>query len=255
MHLGHPLVRQAVVRLNQLRYPGQEIQYSTWIVRFGSVPEGVDCVVLLSVEELAVNELREPFHHWVNTIRIPVKSGRLLTPLPTIIPADDRPSHHAIGEQQIRPARDIWLEIEEDIKNFMVDYQTELTEHAGIVLVNAKVSALQAEEIKFAQRSSEVKEQLKHLTKKSLEDERDRLLLAVQQLSLLPEDQRAKEEQLRNLELELEIRTKDLTDLLDYLKQDHERVMNEVIPKRHTMRGQVQVYPVTLEFRLPEVEA
>ena len=255
MHLGHPLVRQAVVRLNQLRYPGQEIQYSTWTVRFSSVPEGVDCLVLLSVEELAVNELREPFHHWVNTIRIPVKSGRLLTPLPAVVPADDRPSSRAIGEEQVRRAQDIWLEIEEDVKNFMEAYQTELTERAGIQLVNAKATALQEEEAKFAHRSSEVKEQLKRLTKKSLEDERDRLLLAVQQLSLLPEDQRAKEEQLRNIKLELETRTKDLTDLLDYLKQDHDRMMKEVIPKRYSMRGQVQVYPVTLEIRLPEVEA
>ena len=41
------------------------------------VSGGADAVVLLSVEELAVNELRESFHHWVRTISFPVRKGTL----------------------------------------------------------------------------------------------------------------------------------------------------------------------------------
>ena len=41
------------------------------------LPDDVDALVLLTLEELAVNELREPCHHWVRTVALPVKDGRL----------------------------------------------------------------------------------------------------------------------------------------------------------------------------------
>jgi hypothetical protein len=34
-------------------------------------------LLLLTVEEMAVNELRETFHHWVRTVALPIKGGVL----------------------------------------------------------------------------------------------------------------------------------------------------------------------------------
>ena len=39
-------------------------------------------MVLLTIEELAVNELRESFHHWVRTVCLPVKDGAIAAALP-----------------------------------------------------------------------------------------------------------------------------------------------------------------------------
>jgi len=68
LHLGHVLFHHALNMLARYRFPGTE-EASRWAVRYGDVPEGADALVLLTVEELALNELREPFHHWTRTFR------------------------------------------------------------------------------------------------------------------------------------------------------------------------------------------
>jgi superfamily II DNA or RNA helicase len=69
LHLGHPLFHHALSTLAQLRFPGsggrqRDQSASRWTFRRGRVPGDADALLLLTVEELAVNELREPFHHW-----------------------------------------------------------------------------------------------------------------------------------------------------------------------------------------------
>ena len=65
MHLAHPMMQRAIGVLTRRRYPGGGSEVSRWTARSGGVPDGADAVVLLSIEELAVNELRETFHRWV----------------------------------------------------------------------------------------------------------------------------------------------------------------------------------------------
>ena len=86
MHLGRPLVRQALLYLSRARFPGTDEARSAsrWIVRSGPVPPACDALVLITVEELAVNNLRETFLQWVRTLRFPVKSGKLGAALPHV---------------------------------------------------------------------------------------------------------------------------------------------------------------------------
>ena len=79
MHLAHPLMRRALSVLARRRYPGDH-QVSRWTVRRGAVPDDADAVVLVSIEELAVNELRETFHRWIRTLVFPVRNGELGDP-------------------------------------------------------------------------------------------------------------------------------------------------------------------------------
>ena len=74
LHLAHPMMQRALGMLARRRYPGNE-QVSRWTVRRGGVPAGAGALVLLSVEELAVNKLREMFHRWVRTVAFPVQEG------------------------------------------------------------------------------------------------------------------------------------------------------------------------------------
>ena len=84
MHLAHPMMQRALGVLTRRRYPGGQSDVSRWTVRQGDVPDGVDAVVLLSVEELGVNELRETFHRWVRTVALPVRDGDIGVPLPHV---------------------------------------------------------------------------------------------------------------------------------------------------------------------------
>jgi hypothetical protein len=63
------------------RFPGgiDNFSVSRWTVRYGEIPSEADALLLLTVEELAVNELREPFHHWVLEFRLKA-SDRNITP-------------------------------------------------------------------------------------------------------------------------------------------------------------------------------
>ena len=80
LHLAHPMIERALRALTQRRLPGP-LEAARWTVRRGGVPRGYDALVLLSLEELAVNELRETFHHWVRTLTLPVRGGALGAPL------------------------------------------------------------------------------------------------------------------------------------------------------------------------------
>ncbi|WP_448604963.1 DISARM system SNF2-like helicase DrmD, partial [Thermoleptolyngbya sp.] len=83
LHLGHPLYHHALSLFARARFPGgMENPPSRWIVRYGEVPAGAEALLLLTVEELAINDLREPFHHWVRTVRFAVVQGSLSDPLP-----------------------------------------------------------------------------------------------------------------------------------------------------------------------------
>ncbi|MFY0538925.1 hypothetical protein [Nannocystis pusilla] len=95
LHLGHPVFRYALALLAQARFAsGDAAASSRWLVRRGPVPSGADALVKLTLEELAVNELREPFHHWVRTWTLPIAAGKLGEPLtyrPRSMPPPDQP--------------------------------------------------------------------------------------------------------------------------------------------------------------------
>ena len=76
LHLGHPLMTKAATSLTRRRFPGPAA-VSRWTVRHGDIPEGADALLVLHVEEIAINELRETFHHWIRTLRFPVTGGEL----------------------------------------------------------------------------------------------------------------------------------------------------------------------------------
>ncbi len=72
LHLAHPLMQRATGRLTRHRFPGPNA-VSRWSVRHGDIPAGCEALILLHLEELAVNQLRETFHHWIGTFLLPVR--------------------------------------------------------------------------------------------------------------------------------------------------------------------------------------
>jgi len=78
---------------------------------------------------------------------------------------------------------------------------------------------------------------------------------AARQYDLLENADERAERELRDLEDELKRRQNQFGNLLDRLKDEKKRILEKVVPQRFALRGDAQVFPVTIEIRLPEARA
>lgn len=253
LHLGHPVFHYALSTLARLRFPGAsrrpgEHKASRWIVRTGPVPDGADAMVLLTVEELAINELREPFHHWTRTYQIPISSGDIGTPLPYAPPENSGKA----STDGVAGARHIWEDIEPDLRHFVQECAAKLTEALRDRLKETGKTAIEEEKERFRLRLKEVEKAMSENTIAKLQRERDDLIGDMRQLSLIDIDRRAQEDRLRDLDTELQRRSSHFRELLERLKTEQERVISNVLPRRYQLRQAAQVFPITVEIRLPE---
>jgi superfamily II DNA or RNA helicase len=254
LHLGHPLFRHALGRFARLRFPGGDEVHpiSRWTCRLSTLPPGMDAMVLLTAEEMAVNDLREPFHHWVRTYRFGVKAGALVGPLPYAPPTEDRAQVPLASDIDAHRARQIWNDVDTDLLTFVKLQAESLAAALQQVLAQAGKDALKEEKERFAHRLKEVQRAMSETSIAKLEKERDQLRQEMQQRSLLAEREREQEARLRNLEEELELRTRHYQELLESLQLEQNRVLDQVLPRRYQLRNQAQVFPVAVEIRLPE---
>jgi superfamily II DNA or RNA helicase len=251
LHLGHPLFRQALAMFARLRFPGAHlgISASRWTVRHGNVPMGADALLLLTVEELAVNELREPFHHWVSTLRFPVIGGEIGAPLDTVMPSDEGVTDAVPDERSISQAADLWLEIAPDLPQLIDTLSNDRTARMREDLASAGDAALTEERERFRHRISEVQRAIRETTIQRLERERDAHIADMRQIALFPELVREAEEKLRDLEAELHRRRHHYEELLGRLREEQTRVIDAMVPRRYTLRGSVQMFPIAVEIR------
>ncbi|MGG6265406.1 DISARM system SNF2-like helicase DrmD [Leptolyngbya sp. AN03gr2] len=253
VHLGHPLYHQALSLFARARFPGGlENPPSRWIVRYGEVPKGWDGILLLTVEEMAVNELRESFHHWVRTVRYAIVNGELGEMLPHV-PAKQNPANSAlVATETVERAKTLWENLELDVREQLKTLTKDLTAELKAQLKKAGQVAQRDEQERFRTRLLEVDRAMKETTLQKLEKERDTLLSEMQQGALFPEYVRQQEEKLRDLEDELRRRRNHYQGLFDQLRQEQSRVLERILPQRYQLRGIAQVFPVTIEFRLPK---
>jgi len=257
MHLGHPMFRESLATFARLRFPGDKdfTAPSRWTIRRGKLDKGLEAVVLVTVEELAINELREPFHHWVRTLRLPIRGGQLGKAEEYTPPAKDRVSSNgADAPDSLREqASELWLDVQAALRGCLKSHSTQLTKQVHARLAETAKSAQREADALYKNRLKEVEAAMKETTLARLVKERDEIKADLQQLKLLPELLREQEEALQNIEDELQRRTSHYRDLLELLKADQDRVIRRMLPKRFELRGDVQVFPVAVELRLPEV--
>lgn len=252
LHLGHALFHRVMSVFARYRFPGGPAAATRWTVRTSKdVPSGADALVLLTVEELAVNELREPCHHWVRTLAFPVTKGELGELLPhrpaAAWDASDAPADAAL-------AREIWECIEGDLKKRVRALAAERTQELSARLDHARKLVEKSEKVRFDQRRKELEKamadnQLAKLQKEVEEYlERRQLFLFAD----LDEDERKK---LSNLQAEIELRKKHYDQVLAKLKNEETRTLKLVLPHRYRLRGEARVYPIAVEILLPIDEA
>jgi len=227
------------------------------------VPTGADALLLLTVEELAVNDLRETFHHWVRTIRIPIRHDELGQPLPHLPAGEDRPALRKVTEAAIAQAQTLWDEIELDVKRYLNGVATGLTATLTAQLAATGKTALQEEKERFRHRLREVERAMQENSLQKLEIEYGKIEAEQAELKLQPallrdaQAQRAQriseiDRRKADIEAELKRRREHYEELLARLKIEQERVVNHLLPRRYRLKGDVQVFPVTVEIRLPE---
>ncbi|HEX7449469.1 MAG TPA: DISARM system SNF2-like helicase DrmD, partial [Pirellulales bacterium] len=126
VHLGHPLMRKAINWLSRRRFPGDHA-VSRWTVRLGDVPAGAQALILLHLEELGVNELRETFHHWIESLRLPVIDGTLGPPLDHLPALSLRDADPCREGALIERATDLLDELGADLQNVVKQAKATLT--------------------------------------------------------------------------------------------------------------------------------
>ena len=252
LHLGHPLVQKATGALTRRRYPGPSA-VSRWTVRYGGVPKGADAVILLHVEELGVNELRETFHHWVRTHRIPVRKGQLDQPLPHASAKKLRDGKPCSGDAPTKAARELLDELEPDLQEFVKALRTDLTSQLRQQVAADGKAALEEEDRRYQSRQGEVSTLIAENTLAKIERELA-LLKQQRRQGRLFESQSLLDELDRSIETkqeELERRRRHYEEVRLQLTQERERITKFLLPRRFAMQGDAQVFPVAIEVRLP----
>lgn len=254
MHLAHPMFQRALSSLTRRRFPGgTEQAASLWAVYRGEIPPGADALIHLTVEQLAVNELRETFHHWVRTWRFTIRGGRIGDPLAHVPTRVLRDGVVEAGPEDVETARDLWIEVGEDVREYVQAASEELTEALQKQLTTDGEQARRDEIARYQSRQGEVSVLIEGITMARLEGEIEALRTRRRQGLLFNQREAfdAMDRELERKEEELERRRRHYEEVREQLARERERVVGYLIPNRYAMRGSAQVLPVAVEIILP----
>ena len=253
MHLSHPMLQRAFSALTRRRFPATGEEVSRWTVRQGDCPPGADALILLSVEELAVNDLRETFHHWVRTLIFPIRNSVLGAPLAHRPALDLRPGRAICNDGNRARARELIDEATPDLKRFLANYAVRLTRELKSSLDTAGAQSRRQEEERYRSRQGEVSILIAENTLGKLEREIEKLKGERRQGLLFDEDARvdAIDRSIEEKQAEIARRTRHYEEVRAQLERERERILKFLLPRRHAMSAAAQVFPVAIEVRLP----
>lgn len=253
MHLSHPMLQKALSLLTRRRFPGTGDSVSRWTVRRGEVPADADALVLLSLEELAVNDLRESFHHWVRTLVFPVRNGELGEPLLHQPAREMRGAKPVENPTDLEYARELLEDVEPALKQILKVHSTGLSSDLRAQLEIDGEAARSQEDERYRSRQGEVSALIAANTMKKLEREVEQLKADRIQGQLFGEADRLDkiDRSLEEKREEISRRTRHYEEVRSQLEKERVRILQHLLPKRHAMSGNAQTFPVCLELRLP----
>ena len=218
------------------------------------MPPGADALVLLSVEELAVNELRETFHRWVRTVVFPVRDGELGAPLPHAPAVGQRRVNGAFGPGLRQVAADTLLDTTRALQTWIRTYAAQLTESLEDQLDIDNQTAQQRENERYRQRNGELSTLINQSTVDRLEREIAELQNRQRQGQLFDETERLADihQSIDAKREEIERRQHHYEEIRAQLQRERTRILDQLLPKRHALAGSAHVFPVAIEVRLPE---
>lgn len=252
VHLGHPMVQKATGLLTRRRFPGDGA-VSRWVVRYGEMPRGAEALIVLHLEELGINELRETFHHYIRTYRIPIYDGEIgepLTHLPAVSLSQALP---CTLERDANFARNLLSDIEPDLQDFIKERRHQLTEKLKSQLSGDGAKALDEEERRYRSRQGEISTLITENTLAKLEREIENLKQEREQRVIFDEEHfMAKlDRSIQTKEEELQRRKGHYEEVREQLARERDRIMKKILPYRYTLKDEAQLFPVALEIRIP----
>ena len=252
-HLAHPLMRRALGGLTRRRHQSDH-GLSRWTVRIGGVPPESDALILLSVEELGVNELRESFHHWVWTVGFPLRDGSLGRPFRHLPPDGSDSSRVATDSVDRDRARDFITDAHRALRRWLREHQSDLTRRLRRQLETDRVAAARREDERYRSQEGEVSTLIEQSTIGRLTREIANLRTKREQGQLFDETgSLAKlEHDIDQKEREIERRRRHYDEIRGQLRRERVRILERLLPARFAMSGEAGVFPVTIEVRLPE---
>ncbi len=254
MHLSHPVYQKALSALTRRRFPSETESASRWLVRVGGVPAGVDALILLTVEELAVNDLRESFHHWVRTVSFPIRGGTLQAPLPHQPAIQLRGALSTHNARDIERAQELFDDAEPALRAHLKAAAAALTDQLGQALSQALEVARREEDERYRSRKGEVSTLIADNTLAKLEREID-LLQKERKQGLLFENVADLEDVIADKQSEIARRRKHYEEVRDQLDRERKRILEHLLPRRFRMSSSAQIFPIGIEVRLPGVRA
>jgi hypothetical protein len=255
LHLGHPLVQKAQSSLTRRRFPGPSA-VSRWTVKYGDIPENADALIMLHLEEFAVNQLRETFHHWLRTICIPVKGDELGVPLTHQPAIKFRGAKQCTEKDAVENARELLDDFEPDLQSVIKKLRDKLTKDLQKQLGMDGENAKQEEDKRYRSRQAEVSSLIAENTLAKLEREIGQLKRLRSQ-GLLFENQSYMDELDRSIDMkeeELQRRTRHYEEIRDQLARERERIIKFLLPRRYSMQETAQIFPVAIEIRFPRLQ-
>ncbi len=247
LHLGDALYHRVMSTFARYRFPGMS-PASRWAARIGPVPPDATALVLITVEELAVNELREPCHHWVRTLAFPVTRDEL-GPALTHVPAAELTTPPNAADTEA--ARLIWDVVEQDIKLRRREIAVALTDSLATRLREAGRVVRDQEKRRFERRRKELERAVADTQMNRLEREAERVREKARQRQLFTELDEELKKKLADLNAEINLRKTHYEQVMARLADEEQRTLEQVLPLRYRLRGEAGVYPIAVEIRLP----
>ena len=254
MHLAHPMMQRALGVLTRRRYPGAGNEVSRWTVRAGEVPDGAEALILLSVEEIGVNALRETFHRWVRTLALPVRDGALGEPLAHVPALTLRGALEIHDPEERERAGDLLEGVRPGLRRWLREYRNALTERLRRRLAADGDTARRREDERYRQRQGEVSALIAQSTMARLTREIEQLGERRRQGRLFDEGERLAEieQSIEEKQEELRRRRHHYEEIREQLRHERTRILERLLPARFALAGEAQVFPVAVEVRLPE---
>ena len=182
-----------------------------------------------------------------------ILQGQLQPALPHRSAMDLRGGDVTVDRAHLDAGRAIVEDIEPALKALPGQHADQLTQSLREQLEESGKQARQDEEQRYRSRQGEVSTLITENTLAKLEREIEALKAERQQGTLFDEAQRldAIDRSIEDKRAEMERRTKQHEEVRDQLERERERILKFLLPNRHAMSGPAQVFPVSIEERLP----
>ena len=263
LHLGHPLMRRAMNGMTRLRYPGSNA-LSCFTATYGDIPDGCEAVVRLHLEEMAVNKLREAFHYWVHTFTFGIEEGtsRLLE-FPHVVALSDRRSVgnrvERVGGEDISRALEIYGAVRDGLRGFILQRSEQLNGEIREQLEVDYGRKRAEEQERFKQRDGELSEYIILRGIKRRENEIKDLEAEVKDLETdffkgehdVIAKRRQKEARIAELKDANALARAHHDELRDELRRERDRIINQLLPMRYALDGELQLFPIAVEVVIP----